>query len=80
VSIIPLLLLYRNILHQNKQELLDQIKEATEDLAHSRDEAIAANRAKDTFLSNMSHELRTPLNAINGFSQVLLARPDTPEK
>jgi len=28
----------------------------------------------------MSHELRTPLNAINGFSQVLLARPDTPEK
>jgi signal transduction histidine kinase len=42
--------------------------------------AIAANRAKDTFLSNMSHELRTPLNAINGFSQILLARPDTPEK
>ncbi len=80
VSIIPLLLLYRNILHQNKQELLDQIKEATKDLAHSRDEAIAANRAKDTFLSNMSHELRTPLNAINGFSQVLLARSDTPEK
>lgn len=80
VSIIPLLLLYRNILHQNKQELLDQIKEATEDLARSRDEAISANHAKDAFLSNMSHELRTPLNAINGFSQVLLARSDTPEK
>lgn len=27
----------------------------------------------------MSHELRTPLNAINGFSQILLAKSDTPE-
>ncbi len=56
-----------------------------EELRNSRDEAIIemeraieANRAKDTFLSNMSHELRTPLNAIIGFSQVLLAKPDTP--
>jgi len=80
VSITPLLLLYRNTLHQNEQELLNKIKEATEDLSRSRDEAISANRAKDAFLSNMSHELRTPLNAINGFSQVLLARSDTPEK
>ncbi len=80
LSIAPLLFLYRTILHQNKQELLKQIEEATKDLADSRDEAIAANRAKDAFLSNMSHELRTPLNAINGFSQVLLARADTPEK
>ena len=80
LSIAPLIFLYRTILHQNKQELLEQIQEATRDLASSRDEAVAANRAKDTFLSNMSHELRTPLNAINGFSQVLLARADTPEK
>jgi len=80
LSIAPLIFLYRTILHQNKQELLEQIQEATKDLADSRDEAIAANRAKDTFLSNMSHELRTPLNAINGFSQVLLSRADTPEK
>ncbi len=80
LSIAPLLFLYRTILHQNRQELLEQIQEATKDLASSRDEAVAANRAKDAFLSNMSHELRTPLNAINGFSQVLIARADTPEK
>ena len=80
LSIAPMLFLYRSILHQNRQDLLEQIQEATRDLAGSRDEAVAANRAKDAFLSNLSHELRTPLNAINGFSQVLLARADTPEK
>jgi signal transduction histidine kinase len=56
-----------------------------EDLRNSRDEAIVemerakeANRVKDMFLSNMSHELRTPLNAIIGFSQILMAKSDTP--
>ncbi|MDD5053288.1 MAG: ATP-binding protein [Sulfuricurvum sp.] len=56
-----------------------------EELRNSRDKAIIemeqakeANRAKDAFLSNMSHELRTPLNAIIGFSQILMAKPDTP--
>lgn len=59
---------------------------AQEELRASRDEAIIAmnqaqeaNRAKDAFLSNMSHELRTPLNAIIGFSQVMMAKSDTPE-
>jgi PAS domain S-box-containing protein len=57
---------------------------AQEELKLARDEAIMAmnqakeaNLAKDTFLSNMSHELRTPLNAILGFSQILMAKPDT---
>lgn len=68
-------------LKQQYDELLER-----EELRNARDEAIiekeiavAANHAKDIFLSNMSHELRTPLNAINGFSQILLAKPDTPE-
>jgi signal transduction histidine kinase/CheY-like chemotaxis protein len=47
---------------------LDRRQEA---LAASRDEALAATRAKDEFLSRMSHELRTPLTAIIGFGQLL---------
>ena len=69
-----------SLLEQNK------VLRAQEELRASRDEAIIAmnqaqeaNRAKDAFLSNMSHELRTPLNAIIGFSQVMMAKPDTPE-
>lgn len=67
-----------------KKNISERIR-AQEELKLARDEAIMAmnqakeaNRAKDTFLSNMSHELRTPLNAIIGFSQILVAKPDTP--
>ena len=59
------------------QGLEKTILERTTELQDALIEAEAANKAKDVFLSSMSHELRTPLNAIIGFSQILMAKPDT---
>lgn len=68
-------------LRQQNQELRDkeELRSARDAAIEEMNQAIEANRAKDAFLSNMSHELRTPLNAIIGFSQIILARGETPE-
>ena len=47
------------------------LAERNQEIAAARDDALAANQAKDEFLSRMSHELRTPLTAILGFGQLL---------
>jgi signal transduction histidine kinase/CheY-like chemotaxis protein len=49
----------------------DELRRRAEALTDTRDRALAANRAKTSFLTNMSHELRTPLNAIIGYSELL---------
>jgi PAS domain S-box-containing protein len=46
----------------------------------AREQAEAANRSKDEFLATVSHELRTPLNAILGWTQLLFATGDDPER
>jgi PAS domain S-box-containing protein len=56
------------------QALLQAIADraaATLENARLYEQATAANRLKDDFLSTLSHELRTPLNAILGWSTLL---------
>jgi signal transduction histidine kinase len=40
-------------------------------LAHDKDLAQSANRAKSAFLANMSHEIRTPMNGMIGMADLL---------
>jgi len=54
-----------------------RMQELADDAQRARDEAEAANHAKDEFLAALSHELRTPLNAILGWIHILRNRAMT---
>ena len=47
------------------------VRKRTKELEISRDEALAAVKAKTRFLATMSHELRTPMNGVIGMVDVL---------
>ncbi|MCL2120058.1 MAG: ATP-binding protein, partial [Planctomycetaceae bacterium] len=54
---------------------MTDIRERERELAHTREQQIAAesaSQAKTEFLSSMSHEIRTPMNAILGITEIQL--------
>ncbi len=50
---------------------LTETKRQMQELAETRDKAMAADRAKSQFLAVMSHEIRTPMNGVMGMLDLL---------
>ena len=53
-----------------RNEMIQNIRETSQQLKSALYQANAANKAKSDFLSNMSHEMRTPMNAIIGMTAI----------
>ena len=59
---------------------ITQTMKARQDLENETKLASESVRRKSGFMASMTHELRTPLNAIVGFTSVLSALADSPER
>lgn len=67
-------------LREAAQLLEERVRLRTAELAASREEALAAVKAKAGFLAVMSHEIRTPLHGVVGMSELLNDTALTPSQ
>ncbi len=58
-------------LRDANEHLEERVEQRTTELEASRQDALAAARAKASFLATMSHEIRTPLNGVVGMTSLL---------
>ena len=73
--VVVVILMCACVYMQSEHKKRDERAKALENMANA---ALAADRAKSTFLFNMSHDIRTPMNAIIGYLN--LARRHLDEK
>ncbi len=66
--------------HEGITSNITPITKARQLLAEETRRAEDSVRMKSAFMASMTHELRTPLNAIVGFTSVLEAMGDSPER
>jgi signal transduction histidine kinase/CheY-like chemotaxis protein/HPt (histidine-containing phosphotransfer) domain-containing protein len=62
----------KDSLIERTTRLTSELEVMNHDLQEQVEAGLAADQAKDLFLTTMSHEIRTPMNAITGLTSLLL--------